>query len=52
MEELISKDTFLSYTWKKDHENKVGEDKIKALKSMFKTYVIGDAVMEREYGKL
>jgi hypothetical protein len=50
--QLIPKDKFLSYTWKKMKNKYKGSKEKKGLEYLFDTYVDGDRTLERLYKKI
>jgi len=49
---LISKDKFLSYEWKKIKNRYKGSKEVKGLEYIYNYYIDGDPDLERQYSKI
>jgi len=50
--QLISKDKFLSYEWKKIKNKYKGSKEVKGLEYIYNYYIDGDPDLERQYRKI
>ena len=50
--QLVSKDKFLGYEWKKLKNKYKGSKEVKGLEYIFNYYIDGDPSLERQYGKI